>query len=319
MIFDAVALVISCFVSGNKIYMLGSGLLVVTMMVVVSIAIASVRKGNRAGSLYLFSWFALLPSISIALVTDLGLFDFQFNDDLVLKVAHAAEALLMSSALAFRIRMLRSEKLESDKQVLRSEAKSEAKSRYFEEMSLELRAPVDGVIGMADLLSGTNLDEHQRQYVNAIHRSSQGLINIVDDISDVSEIDTGKLEIETNDFQLDILLNDVGIMLAPLTNKRHLELITSIKPNTPMMLTGDPVRLQQVITDLISSVAQVIEEGQVIVRASQFSATDVYSEIRLKSVIPVLVLMKIFNTSCLNPSNQMGTAHPAGLLESGSV
>ena len=141
---------------------------------------------------------------------------------------------------------------------------SQAKSDFFSKMSHELRSPLNGVIGMVDLLSETKLDRDQRRYVSIIKSSSMGLLNLINDILDFSKIEAGKLILEKIEFDLRECIETSVTLFEQQARLKHLALTTLIEPRLPVALIGDPGRLRQVVINLISNAIKFTESGEVV-------------------------------------------------------
>jgi signal transduction histidine kinase len=149
-----------------------------------------------------------------------------------------------------------------------AESASRAKSQFLANMSHEIRTPMNGVLGMTELLLGTPLSDKQRRFAEAVYRSGESLLEIINDILDFSKIEAGKLELESVDFNLRTLVEDVFELLAPRAHQKRLELASHIEPSVPTIVRGDPMRMRQVLTNLVGNAIKFTETGEVVVNVT---------------------------------------------------
>ncbi len=143
---------------------------------------------------------------------------------------------------------------------------SRAKSAFLAMMSHELRTPMNGVLGMAHALAGTKLSRQQADYLEMIVQSGDGLLAILNDILDLSKIEAGKLELESVGFDVGKIGRQLYLLWSETARQKGVELVLDVDPRTPAWLTGDPIRVRQILLNLISNALKFTERGTVDIR-----------------------------------------------------
>ncbi|MBL7696743.1 MAG: response regulator [Chitinophagaceae bacterium] len=148
-----------------------------------------------------------------------------------------------------------------------AEKASTAKSEFMANMSHELRTPMNGIIGFTDLVLTTELQKSQRDYLSNVRKSAYGLLDIINDILDFSKIEAGKMFIDNTTIRLDELVEETVDILTVKAFEKNLEMICHIDPTLPSQFNGDPVRIRQVLVNLIGNAIKFTQQGEIVVSA----------------------------------------------------
>jgi len=164
-----------------------------------------------------------------------------------------------------------------------AEAATKAKSDFLARMSHEIRTPLNAIIGWTHLALEKSDNQGQSDYLKRIQSSSRSLLGIINDILDFSKIEAGRLELEYIDFDLEQVLQNLADMILFRANEKDLELIFDLAPDVPLSLMGDPLRLEQVLVNLVNNAVKFTDKGHVIVkvrvRSSESEKTELLFEV----------------------------------------
>lgn len=150
----------------------------------------------------------------------------------------------------------------------KAEEANKAKSLFLANMSHEIRTPMNGVIGMSDILKRTKLSAEQEDYVNVIIKSGNNLLAIINDVLDFSKIESGKMDLEKSIFSVRSVIEDTADIFILKAAEKKLDLVTYIAPDVPDFVKGDPVRLRQILTNLVNNALKFTSTGEVVIYAN---------------------------------------------------
>ncbi len=222
-----------------------------------------VGNGFRYGTRYLYLATALsVTGFGLVLLTS-GF----WAQHVVLGVGLLVTLLVLPFYIGTLIRRL-------EEAVERARLASEAKSRFVANMSHEMRTPLNGVIGMSDLLMDTRLSSEQRDYARTIQASARTLLSLIDKVLDLARIEADKIEIEAVDFDLHALVNSTARMLAPQAAAKGLDFQVHINPKTPFLCHGDAQHLRQVLINLVGNAIKFTPQGGIEIRVVPVSESE---------------------------------------------
>ncbi|CEG61680.1 Sensory box histidine kinase/response regulator [Legionella micdadei] len=172
------------------------------------------------------------------------------------------------------LELLEEKNIELSLEKKKAEEKSRQKSEFIANMSHEIRTPMNGVIGFTNVLLESKLDSLQLDYVKTIKSSAQDLLAIINDILDYSKMDAGKLHLDCIPLDIRACIDEVLALTAPNAHKKGVDLIPSTAVNVPKTVPGDPLRIKQIITNLVSNAVKFTDRGYVLIRTTIEQETE---------------------------------------------
>lgn len=220
-----------------------------------------------------------------------------------------------TSDLRETLEQMEIQNVELDLAKKRAQEAARIKSEFLANMSHELRTPLNGVIGFTRLTLKSELNPTQRDHLHTIERSANNLLTIINDVLDFSKLEAGKLILESIPFPLRSTLDDVVTLLAHSSHDKGLELTLNIKNDVPDNVIGDPLRLQQVITNLVGNAIKFTESGNIDILVEKGRSVITKSRLKCRSGIPASVFRSAIRRVCSRLSARPMRAFPVVTAE----
>ena len=172
--------------------------------------------------------------------------------------------LLLNIALSERLRGISEDRFSASRELAASTAEINAKAEFLAKLSHEIRTPMNGVLGMTELLLGTPLSVKQRDYVQTIHSAGNELLSLINEILDISKIESGQIELDDVQFDLNALIEDCLSIFRAKAEQQNVELISFTQPQVPRVISGDPTRLRQTLLSLLENALRKTDQGEIL-------------------------------------------------------
>lgn len=235
----------------------------VGVLFIIASLIRALRRKSQAAWFYIVGWF--LPVVGV-IVRNMREFGIIPHSDIVgysVSVGIALETIVLAVGVAHRISKIMNERDQAKLESAKASAASQAKSDFLAHFSHEVRNPMNAIIGLSDLAAKTNLSKEQRSYINNIQTSGNILMKLLNDTLDFSKIEAGKVSIERIAFAPKDVLDNVRAVIGPKAAEKNLTFTVEGEEVLPVLVTGDPTRLSQVLINLTTNAVKFTDQGQV--------------------------------------------------------
>ena len=242
------------------------GLVGLASLSILLVSVHHLQQGYRPARLFVVAMIVFNIGTLVILPTLLGLTLIAPQElILALMAVVCICGLLMSIALSERARNIAEDQFSISRDLAASNAEVNAKAEFLAKISHEIRTPMNGVLGMTELLLGTPLSVKQRDYVQTIHSAGNELLTLINEILDISRLESGQIELDDVQFDLNALIEDCLNIFRTKAEQQNVELISFIQPQVPRVISGDPTRLRQTLLSLLESALKKTVEGEILI------------------------------------------------------
>lgn len=182
----------------------------------------------------------------------------------ILMALTVVSGLLLNLAVSERLRRISEERFRASRALAASDAEINAKAEFLAKISHEIRTPMNGVLGMTELLLGTPLSVKQRDYVQTIHSAGNELLTLINEILDISKLESRQIELDDVQFDLNALIEDCLNIFRAKAEQQNIELISFTQPQVPRVVSGDPTRLRQALSSLLDNALKNTSQGEIL-------------------------------------------------------
>lgn len=264
----ASAFIAQIFLPARIMYLSMAGMVIATMLSLLVTGLVRWKHGLSDARHFVLAWGLFMMMAVLFSLKTYGIFATipVLATVNILQLGMILQQVLLSLGMAGRLTTLKREKIQREQEILRERAENDAKGDFLAKMSHEIRTPMNAVLGLTHLLKDSRLDTTQREQVNMLHSAGQSLLELINDILDYSRINAGKLELEKTVFNLPTLFSDCVSMFAVNAGQKSLSLAYEPADNLPVWVLGDPVRLRQVVSNLLNNAIKFTSKGHIHVR-----------------------------------------------------
>jgi CheY-like chemotaxis protein/signal transduction histidine kinase len=253
------------FVNTLPLNLITYGLVALSSLSVLFVSVYHWQKGYDPARLFVLAMiiFNLGCLVILPALLGLTLIPPQWLIIILLGVFCVA-GLLMSIAISERHLSITEDEFSASRDLAASTAEINAKAEFLAKISHEIRTPMNGVLGMTELLLGTPLSVKQRDYVQTIHSAGNELLTLINEILDITKLESGQIELDDVQFDLNALIEDCLNIFRAKAEQQNVELISFIQPQVPRVISGDPTRLRQTLLSLLENAMKKTDEGEIL-------------------------------------------------------